>query len=157
MKRRSHFTFALAIFITITSCGGSSKMSTEDIAGCKELQLVVLETLRDMNSWMDQIPDTEFTRAGFEAGLEIAESMAGLGLKARELSSLTSSSSAKKFYDEIDETFTEAATAVSLSGSSFRDLDGALFQKAGASVQELDTFCDEGTTSAQTKPNLSGG
>jgi hypothetical protein len=81
MKRKSPIFFAIATVITIASCGGSSKMSMEDAAGCKELKIILLETLRDMSSWIDQIPSTEYTRAGAEAGLGVANSMAGVSLK----------------------------------------------------------------------------
>jgi hypothetical protein len=68
--------------------------------------------------------------------------MAGVSLKLKELSADTSSSKAKKVYDEGEETFRRAATAISLSGSVFEASDIALAQEANQSADKIVTFCD---------------
>jgi len=141
MKRTLCLTFVIVTTLTVTSCGSSSKVSKEDAEGCKNLVVDATSTINDITTWMRQQPNTEGTRAGYEAAREVANTMAGTSLMAQELSSKSSDKTTKKVYDTVESTFREAALRIAAKGGSFGSYEADLLKTAVTSAEKLSDFC----------------
>jgi hypothetical protein len=132
---------AITLPLILGACGGSSKVGKEDAEGCKELVVMATGTINDINYWMRQQPDTQGTRAGYDAAREVGNSMAGTSLKAKELSAASSSGSTKKIYDKVESTVREAALAIAARGGSLGPSEAALLTEAADSAEKMNKFC----------------
>jgi hypothetical protein len=141
VKRFSYTSLAVVSVLALASCGSSSKVSEKDAAGCKELAVNATGTINDISAWMRQQPSTEGTRAGYEAAMEVANTMADTSLKAKDLSSKASSKETKKIYDAIEVSFREAALAIASRGGSFESGEMELLKKAVGTAEDMSKFC----------------
>ena len=139
--KRFAITSAVIFSVLALSACGSSKVSKEDAAGCKELAANATQTINDISSWMNQQPSTEGTRAGFDAALEIGNTMIETSEKAKELSSKASSKATKKIFDAIEASFKKAAIAIASRGGSFESGEMDLLKKAVGTAEDMSKFC----------------